>query len=88
MIVLTPLNTANPLSCLVLSNTSLTVPTCVNLNTPNVATPITINQTWVNTINPNIKANLAVVLQFSSQLQAKTEYSIQIITDNVLPAIG
>lgn len=78
--------TAIPISCNVLDNLNLTVSTCVNLNTGGNA--ITITQAGVNSVNPNINAGKTVVLQFSSNLLAGTEYKLQIRTNNVLPNIG
>ena len=59
----------------------------MNLNTAG-ADEITITQADINEINPNIYASRTVVVQFSEDLSASTEYKIQIMTDNVLPNIG
>ena len=87
MVTFTPFTTdANPLSCTVLDNNSTTATKCVNLNAP--STTITISQAAINDINPNIYAARTVVVQFSAELAASTEYKLQIMTDNVLPDIG
>ena len=78
---------ADPLSCIMLDHNSTTTTKCVNLNTAG-ADDITITQSGINEINPNIYASKTVVVQFSDDLSASTEYKIQIMTDNVLPNIG
>ena len=74
MITFTPLiSTAIPSTCMVINSTSsLVVNTCVNLNADNSANPsvLTVNQTWITTINPNIDATKTIVLQFNQALLA------------------
>lgn len=87
MITFSPFITnAIPISCHVLDNSSLTVSKCVNLDTG--GNSITITQSGVNSVNPNINAAKTIVLQFSQVLSVNTEYKLQIMTSNVLPNIG
>ncbi len=79
-------SSALPISCNVLDNAVLTVSKCVNLNTG--GNSITITQSGVNSVNPNINAAKTVVMQFNQNLAANTEYKLQIMTNNVLPNIG
>lgn len=79
-------SSALPISCNVLDNAVLTVTKCVNLNAG--GNLITITQSGVNGVNPNINAAKTVVMQFNQNLAANTEYKLQIMTNNVLPNIG
>ena len=71
-------------------NASLAISRCENLNGGSNAKNISINATWINQINPNIAiaATRTIAVQFNQDAQAGVAYSIQILTYNVLPAIG
>ncbi len=77
---------AIPISCDVLDNLTLSVAKCVNLNSG--GNSITITQSGVNDVNPNINAAKTVVLSFSNTLSPGMQYRLQIRTTNVLPNIG
>lgn len=77
---------AIPISCDVLDNLTLTISTCLNLNT--AGNGLTITQAAVNSVNSNINAAKTVVLAFSSVLAVGMQYRVQIRTSNVLPNIG
>lgn len=77
---------AIPISCDVLDNLTLTISTCLNLNT--AGNGLTITQAAVNSVNSNINAAKTVVLAFSNVLVVGMQYRVQIRTSNVLPNIG
>jgi len=83
-------STITPKSCTLLSQLSLTADSCHNLNTASSSSPnpITINTTIVNELNPNIDSTVTIVIGFSGVLSANTDYSIQILLQDNLPAIG
>ena len=82
-------STATPKSCIVINSlTGLTISKCLNLDAGSTAGTLSVNKTWINQINPNILPTKTIAVQFSQDLTSALEYSIQIITDNVLPAIG
>lgn len=78
-----------PYTCTLLGST-YTSTSCNNLNTASLASPnpLTINNTVVNNINPNIQTIITIVTSFSSTLAAGTSYSLQIVLLDNLPAIG
>jgi len=82
-------NTITPFTCTLL-NSSITSTSCINLNTASATNPnpLTINNTAVNSINPNIQTALTVVTSFNQPLLAGVAYSLQIILSNNLPSIG
>ena len=87
MITFSPyITSAEPLTCDMLTDTGNPITSCVNLNTAGES--ITISQSGINGVNPNIDATKTVVMQFSSGLAAGQEFKIQITTNNVLPDIG
>lgn len=71
-------------------NSSLVISKCLNLDAGSTADTLSINTTWINQINPNIAiaATKTIAVQFNQALAAGVSYSIQILTNNVLPAIG
>ncbi len=96
MITFSPFSVqASPKTCMVINSadSTLLVSQCVNLQTANGLTLsdsnyITVNKTWINSVNPNIDSLKTIVLRFNKKLNVNQQYSIQIITDNKLPAIG
>lgn len=82
--------TITPKSCTLLSQLSLSADSCHNLNTASNTSPnpITINTTTVNSLNPNIASTVTIVVGFSGALLANTDYSLQILLQDNLPAIG
>ena len=90
MINFSPLtSTAFPTSCLVINSvTALSISKCLNLDDGSSGGTLSVNKTWINQINPNVLATKTIAVQFNQNLVANFEYSIQIITNNVLPAIG
>jgi cytochrome c oxidase assembly protein Cox11 len=70
------------------STSSLAVSSCQNLDAGSTAKTLTVNNTWINQINPNIVATRTIAVQFNQNLSSGVAYSLQVITDNVLPAIG
>lgn len=82
--------TITPKSCTLLNQMVTTAVTCQNLNLASAASPnpLTINATRVNDINPNVQSSLTIVTSFSDVLVKGTSYSIQIILQDNLPAIG
>jgi hypothetical protein len=82
--------TISPKSCTILSQLTLTADSCHNLNTASNASPnpLTINTTIVSSLNPNIDSTVTIVVGFSGVLSANTDYSIQILLQDNLPAIG
>lgn len=76
-----------PNSCVLISaafGASLMISKCVNLEDGG----LTVNKTYINQINPNIVTTNTIAVQFNENLAVGTDYSIQIITQNVLPALG
>jgi cytochrome c oxidase assembly protein Cox11 len=69
---------------------SLSISKCQNLDTGSTGGTLSINTTWINQINPNIaiSATKTIAVQFNQNLSPGVSYSIQILTNNVLPAIG
>lgn len=91
MIHFTPLTlTTSPLCNMVGANSSITIRTCEPLDTGSLSGRLTINTTWLNQINPNlgVAASRTIAVQFGQTLLPGIPYSIQILTNNVLPAIG
>ena len=84
--------TITPLSCNLLGPLSslIAATSCANLYTQSllVANPLSINTTAVNNINPNIQANLTIVMGFNGVLAAGTSHSVQLRLQDNLPAIG
>lgn len=71
LITFTPYTTsAIPTSCVMLNSSTLSIPTCVNLNTGGNA--ISITQLGINSVNPNINGAKTVVMQFNQNLLANT----------------
>ena len=79
-----------PRGCTLLNSLVSTATTCQNLNqaTNAVTNPLTINNTVANELNPNIATTLTIVVGFSATLTHSTTYSIQILLQDNLPAIG
>jgi hypothetical protein len=79
-----------PKSCTLLNQMVTTAVTCQNLNlaSASVPNPLTINATRVNDLNPNVQSTKTIVTSFSQTLSKGTSYSIQVILQDNLPAIG
>ena len=83
-------STITPRTCTLLNSISTTANVCQNLNLASSANPnpLTINTTVASELNANIASTLTIVVGFSAMLNKNTAYSIQILLQDNLPAIG